>query len=120
MKQLSTIQNWLTRLPSNYSNKGLTTLAAIETAKSADHKHPIISDKTRAEYLGQLKGILEHVHSCSFIASDLSSNIEIPNTKQAKTVEQLPFSNDDIAKITGRNLAEKPVALTRMQSSGFR
>jgi len=97
LKELSTIQNWLTQLPTNYTNKGLTTLAAIETAKSANHKHPVISDKTRAEYLGQLKGILEYVHACGFIASDLSSNIEIPNTKQGKTVERLPFSDDDLA-----------------------
>lgn len=99
LKELSTIQDWLTRLPPNYGNKGLTTLAAIEQAKSTDGKHPAISDKTRAEYLGQLKGILEYVHSCGFIASDLSSHIEIPNTKQSKTVERLPFSNDDLAKM---------------------
>ena len=99
LKELSTIQNWMTRLPPNYTNKGLTTLAAIEQAKSADNKLPAISDKTRAEYLGQLKGILEYVHSCGFIASDLSSHIEIPNAKQSKTIERLPFSNNDLAKM---------------------
>jgi len=99
LKELSTIQNWMTRLPPNYTNKGLTTLAAIEQSKSADNELPAISDKTRAEYLGQLKGILEYVYSCGFIASDLSGHIEIPNAKQSKTVMRLPFSNEDLAKM---------------------
>lgn len=99
LKELSTIQNWLTRLPTNYANKGLTTLAAIEQAKSTDNKHPAISDKTRAEYLGQLKGILEYVYACGFIGSDLSGHVEIPNAKQSRTVVRLPFSDEDLAKI---------------------
>lgn len=99
LKTLSEIQNWLTRLPVNYSKQGFSTDKAIKIAKNPDNKYPTISDKTRAEYLGQLKGILEYAHSCGFTTADQSRHVEVPNTKQIKTVERLPFTEDDLAKM---------------------
>lgn len=99
LKTLSEVQNWLTRLPVNYSKQGFSTDMAVNIAKNPDNKYPPISDKTRAEYLGQLKGILEYAHSCGFTTADQSRHVEIPNTKQIKAVERLPFSDDDLAKI---------------------
>ena len=99
LKTLSEVQNWLTRLPVNYSKMGFRTDMAVKLAKNPDNGYLPISDKTRAEYLGQLKGILEYAHSCGFTTADQSRHVEIPNTKQIKTVERLPFSDDDLAKI---------------------
>jgi len=103
LKQLSEIQNWLTRLPSNYSKRGMTTAQAVRLAQSSDNSYESISDKTRAEYLGQLKGVLEYAHACGFVTADLSRHVEIPNTKQSKSVERLPFTADDMAKIFPEN-----------------
>lgn len=99
LKELSAIQDWLTRLAPNYSKKGISTRAAIEQAKGEQPGGVSISDKTRVEYLGQLKGFLEYAFSSGIIQSDLASHVEIPNAKQSKTVERLPFSNDDMVKI---------------------
>lgn len=99
LKELSVIQGWLTRLPPNYSKKGLTTRAAIEQAKDSSINGVAISDKTRGEYLSQLKGFLEYAFSSGLVRDDLSKHIEIPNAKQQKAVERLPFSNDDLAMI---------------------
>jgi integrase len=102
LSELSTIQIWLTRLPANFVKKGLTTEKAVKIAKTiGDYPKNLvsISDKTRAEYLGQLKGILEYAHACGFTTADQSRHVEIPNTKQIKAVERLPFSDNDLVKI---------------------
>jgi len=99
LKGLAEIQTWMTRLPTNYTKKGTSTAKAIKMAQDSDSKHATISDKTRAEYLGQLKGFLEYALSCGFITNELSRHIEIPNTKQTKAVERLPFTPDDLQKI---------------------
>ena len=102
LSELSTIQIWLTRLPANFAKKGLSTEKAIKIAKTIGNypKNLVsISDKTRAEYLGQLKGLLEFAYSCGFTTTDQSSHVEIPNTKQSKAVERLPFTEDDLTKI---------------------
>ncbi len=99
LKELSDVQNWLTRMPTNYTKKGFTTAQAIKMAKNPDSQHQIISDKTRAEYLGQLKGIFEYADTCGFLTNDISRHIEIPNTKQSKSINRLPFSNDDLKLI---------------------
>ena len=60
LKELGDIQNWLTRLPSNLTKKGLTVEKAVKLAQGVSSEYPTIADKTRAEYIGQLKGILEY------------------------------------------------------------
>ncbi len=97
--ELSDVQLWLARLPVNFAKQGLTTAQAVRQAKDLDSDHAIISDKTRAEYLGQLKGVLEYAYDCGFIEQKLSDRIEVPNTKQSRSIERLPFSTEDFRKI---------------------
>ena len=99
LNDLAEAQNWLTRLPVNYTKRGLTTEQAISKAKNANSAHQKISDKTRSSYLGQLKGLLEYGYDCGFTSINLSSKVEIPNTKRSKTIERLPFSIEDLQKI---------------------
>lgn len=68
-------------------------------AQDNSTRYPTIADKTRAEYMGQLKGILEYSYSNGFITTDIASHIEIPNTTQSKAIERLPFSTDDLRKM---------------------
>tara|TARA_R110000787_G_scaffold65861_6_gene148092 strand:+ start:7675 stop:9351 length:1677 start_codon:yes stop_codon:yes gene_type:complete len=99
LKELGEIQNWLPSLPSNFMKKAISVDHAVKMAQNKSTRYPAISDKTRAEYLGQLKGLLEYAHSNGFIASQMASHIEMPNTTQSKTIERLPFSNEDLQKI---------------------
>ena len=71
LKELGDIQNWLTRLPSNLTKKGLTVEKAVKLAQGVSSEYPTIADKTRAEYIGQLKGILEYAYSNGFISTDI-------------------------------------------------
>ncbi len=99
LKELGEIQNWLTRLPPNFMKKGLSVDTAVKMAQSNNNPYPPIADKTRADYLGQLKGLLEFAFSNGFINSDISNYIELPNTKISKAIERLPFTNEDLQKI---------------------
>ncbi|MEE8043631.1 MAG: site-specific integrase [Thermodesulfobacteriota bacterium] len=74
-------------------------MQAVRLAQSDSHQLPTIADKTRAEYLGQLKAILEFAFRNGFISTDISIHIEIPNTKHSKAIERLPFSTEDLQKI---------------------
>lgn len=99
LKELGEIQDWLPWLMPNYKKRGQSTESAILRAQ--DHKNPTdkLSDKTTAEYLGQLKALLQFCFSRGFILQDLAQHIELPNTKQTRSVERLPFSLDDLQKI---------------------
>ncbi len=100
LHQLSQTQELLTSLPANFSKKGLSVEQALEAAKTAkvdDIK--TISDKTRSEYLGQLKALLEYAKTNGFTHSDLSVHIEMPNTKRSKAVLRLPYTTEDLQKI---------------------
>jgi len=99
LKKLSDVQNWLTRMPTNYAKKGYTTAQAIKMAQNPNGTHQTISDKTRAEYLGQLKGVLDYAHSCGFVVNDMARYIEIPNTKQSQSICRLPFTVQDLSLI---------------------
>ncbi len=99
LKDIADIQLWLTKLPTSYMKKGMSTLKAVECAQTGHHKHAVISDVTRADYLGQLKGFLEYAYASGHIKTDMARHVEIPNTKQSKVVHRLPFSNGDLAKI---------------------
>lgn len=99
LKELSEIQNWITKLPANYTKKRVSVDYAVTMAKNNSNHHPHISDKTRAEYLGQLKGIFEYASSSGFISTPIANHIEIPNTKHSKAIERLPFTADDLQKI---------------------
>ena len=69
------------------------------TAEQSRHYNDHISEKTLAEYLGQLKGVLEFCHSRGFTTSNMAVHVEIPNTKNASAIDRLPFSKDDLSKI---------------------
>ena len=99
LKELGEIQAWLPYLPSNFMKKALSVDHAVKIAQHRTGRHPPISDKTRAEYLGQLKGLLEYAHSNGFITSPMAGHIEMPNTRQSKTIERLPFTEADLQKI---------------------
>jgi len=99
LKELADIQNWLTRLPVNYLNIGLSVQEAVTMAQDQSSVHAAMSDKTRAEYLTQLRGVFEYSYNSGFIQKDLSSNIEIPNTKASVTINRLPFDSDDLKLI---------------------
>ena len=100
LKELGEIHSWLPSLPANFMKKALSVDHAVKMAQNKSNRYPAISDKTRAEYLGQLKGLLEFAYSNGFIASQMASHIEMPNTKQSKTIERLPFTNEDLQKIS--------------------
>jgi len=111
LKELARIQTWITRLPVNFAKKGLSVQKAIEKAQNPEVKHKVISDKTRAEYLGQLKALLEYAFSSGMITADMAQHVEIPNTKQTKTVERLPFTSEDLAKMfPSENYGKEPAA----------
>ncbi|RLA51126.1 MAG: hypothetical protein DRR42_11150 [Gammaproteobacteria bacterium] len=99
LKELGKIQSWLTNMPPNYMKKGLSLADAVEMAQSNSSPYPPISDKTRAEYLGQLKGLLEYAHNNGFINSPIANHVEIPNTLHSTTIERLPFTTEDLQKI---------------------
>ena len=99
LKELGEVQDWLPWLRPNYKKRGMSTKDAVNKAQIERHSHDRLSDKTTAEYLGQLKGILEFCYSRGFITNDLARHIELPNTKQSKSVERLPFTLDDLNKI---------------------
>jgi site-specific recombinase XerD len=99
LTEIADIQSWLTKLPVNFSKQGVGVQAAIWKAQSSESEHKVISDKTRAEYLGQLKGLFEYAFSSGFIKSNVAQHIEIPNAKQNKTIVRLPFSNEDLEKV---------------------
>ncbi|MEH6575649.1 MAG: DUF6538 domain-containing protein [Amphritea sp.] len=99
LKELGEIQNWITYLPANFKKKRVSTDHAVTMAQNKSNRFPPISDKTRGEYLGQLKGLLEFAYSNGFITSDIASHIELPNTKHNKSIERLPFTEADLQKI---------------------
>lgn len=99
LKELGEIQSWLPYLPANFMKKAISVDHAVKMAQSKSTRYPAISDKTRAEYLGQLKGLLEFAHSNGFITSQMAGHIEMPNTRLSQTIERLPFSADDLQKI---------------------
>ncbi|WP_018016392.1 hypothetical protein [Teredinibacter turnerae] len=104
LRELGEIQDWMPRLPPNYKKrktedgKPITTGMAIQKAKSTGSSNRI-SEKTLADYLGQLKAVLEFRYSRGFTAAKMGLHIEIPNTKQSRSVERLPFSLDDLKLI---------------------
>lgn len=99
LKELGEIQGWLPFLGANFTKKGYSVENAVSMARGRGNRLLYISDKSRAEYLGQLKGLLEFCHARGFIANDLTPHIEIPNTKLGKAVDRLPFYKDDLQKI---------------------
>jgi len=99
LKELGDIQNWITYLPANLSKKSLSVDHAVKMAQNGSTRFRPISAKTRADYLGQLKGLLEFAYSNGFIASQMALHIELPNTKQTKAVERLSFTTEDLQKI---------------------
>jgi len=99
LKDIADIQLWLNNLPTNYLKKGISTPEALTLAQSDSHKYTTISDVTRADYLGQLKGFLEYAFARGHIKQDMARHVEIPNTKQTKTVHRKPFTNGDLKKI---------------------
>ena len=99
LKELGEIQSWLTNMPPNYMKKGMSLNDAVKMAQGERNPYPPISDKTRAEYLGQLKGLLEFSYSNGFINSAIASHIEMPNTRHSKAIERLPFTTEDMQKI---------------------
>jgi len=99
LKELGEIQSWLIYLPANFAKKNISVAHAVTMAQHKSNRHPPISDKTRCDYLGQLKGLLEFAHSNGFIAKAISHHVEIPNTKHTIAVERLPFTDDDLQKI---------------------
>ncbi|WP_341501918.1 DUF6538 domain-containing protein [Gallaecimonas sp. GXIMD4217] len=98
-KELSDIQGWLTRLPSNYAKKGLTAMQAADYAKAERSTLKSISDNTRAQYLGQLKGAFEYAWSCGFTVTNMAGFIELPNTQTRRDIERLPFTIEDLRLI---------------------
>ena len=106
LTEIADIQSWLTRLPVNFSKQGMEIQEAIWKAQNQESRHKSISDKTRAEYLGQLKGLFEYAFSSGFIKSNVAQHVEIPNTKQNKAVVRRPFTEDDLAKIFPANYGE--------------
>lgn len=99
LQELRAVQMWLTRLPLHYTKLGKTVLQAVEMAKDEKSDHQCITDKTRAEYLGQLKGLLQYAFDCGFITNDMAPRIEIPNTKQIKALQRLPYTTEELQAI---------------------
>ncbi|MEZ5529742.1 MAG: site-specific integrase [Porticoccaceae bacterium] len=99
LKELGEIQNWLPWLPANCTKKLLSVDHAVRMAQNKSPRYPAISDKTRSDYLGQLKGLLEFAYANGFIKTQMASHIEIPNTKHSQTIERLPFTTEDMQKI---------------------
>jgi integrase len=99
LKELADIQRWLIFLPANFAKKGQTVDSAIKEAREKQETYPPISPKTREEYLGQLKGLLEFSYSSGFIKDNIATHIEMPNTKQAHTINRLPFTESDLYRI---------------------
>lgn len=105
LTELGEIQDWLPWLQPNYKKKKdkrgnpIQTSVAIEKAKARINPEDRLSDKSVAEYLGQLKGFLEFCFNRGFLNTDLARYIELPNTKQSRKVARLPFDMDDLKKI---------------------
>ena len=105
LTELGEIQDWLPWLQPNYKKKKdkrghpISTSAAIEQAKLRSNREDTLSDKSVAEYLGQLKGLLEFCFNRGFINIELARYIELPNTKQSQKIVRLPFDTDDLRKI---------------------
>ena len=99
LKELGEIQGWLPFLGANFTKKGYTVEQAVVQARGKGTRLLYISDKSRAEYLGQLKGLLEFAHTNGFIASEMAHHIEIPNTKLSKAIDRLPFDYLDLQLI---------------------
>lgn len=99
LQELRAVQMWLTRLPFHFTKQGKTVLQAVEMAKDKNSEHQCITDKTRAEYLGQLKALLQYAFDCGFITTDMASRVEIPNTKQLKSLNRLPYTTEELKAI---------------------
>jgi integrase len=97
--ELAEIQRWLPCLPASFAKKGLSAAQAVKQACAQQRPFKAISDKTRALYLSQLRGVLEYAWACGFIQTELAPFIEIPNTKQSQEVARLPFSPADLCRI---------------------
>ncbi|MAT94092.1 MAG: hypothetical protein CME59_16040 [Halioglobus sp.] len=99
LKELAAIQSWLVYLPANFAKKALSVDHAVKKAQHKGGLLPPISDKTREEYLGQLKGLLAYVHSNGFINTNLAVHVEMPNTKLSPGISRLPFTGEDMKSI---------------------
>lgn len=111
--ELGEIQDWLPFIPPNYKKRRnkfgecYSTLDAIAQAKEQIGGTDTISTKTLAEYLGQLKALLEFSVSRGYLQEDMTSTIEMPNAKRAKkAITRLPFTEDDLQKIFPVNYGE--------------
>ena len=111
--ELGEIQDWLPFIPPNYKKRRnkfgecYSTLDAIAQAKEQISGTDTISTKTLAEYLGQLKALLEFSVSRGYLQEDLTSTIEMPNAKRAKkAITRLPFTEEDLQKIFPVNYGE--------------
>ncbi|MBL4711635.1 MAG: hypothetical protein JKX75_03905 [Gammaproteobacteria bacterium] len=99
LKEIGEIQNWLPCLGANFTKKNYSVEEAVMLARGKSTRLLYISDKSRAEYLGQLRGLLEFSYANGFIASEMARHIEIPNTKLSKAIDRLPFTTNDLQMI---------------------
>ncbi|MCP5347357.1 MAG: site-specific integrase [Gammaproteobacteria bacterium] len=106
LKELAEIQSWLVFLPANFAKKRVSIDHAITMAKNKSNRFPAISDKTREEYLGQLKGLLEFTFSSGFMPRDLSGHVELPNSKLNPSISRKPFTAEDLEKIFPANYGQ--------------